>query len=76
MSNRSLKIVRKRKQEKDDLSFMPPYSEQAKYIELANISLSSDGAELTQEKKVIGIGEGRREASPKLPQQSIARKLG
>ena len=43
MQNRRLQLVRQRKPQKDDLSFMPPYSEQAKYLELADTFLLSDG---------------------------------
>jgi hypothetical protein len=39
MQSRRLKLVRKRKPQKDDLSFMPPYSERAKYLELADTFL-------------------------------------
>ena len=55
---RRLKIVRKRKQEEADLSFIPPYSEQAKYLELANVFLSTGSVEVRQE-NVVCIEEGR-----------------
>jgi|KBSMisStandDraft_5_1062788.scaffolds.fasta_scaffold32515_3 hypothetical protein len=73
----SLKIVRKRKQEPDDLSFMPPYAEQAKYIELANAFLSSHGAAPT-EKNIKFIDEGRTGAGceSELDQVQIVRKHG
>jgi hypothetical protein len=48
---RRLKIVRKRSSDMDDLSFPPPYNEQAKYLELANEFLSpSRNAERDAEK--------------------------
>jgi hypothetical protein len=37
------KLVHKRKPQADDLSFMPPYADQARYIDLANAFLSLNG---------------------------------
>jgi hypothetical protein len=56
---RGPKVVRKRKQKEDDLSFLPPYSEQAKYLARANTFLSNDGADRTPRKNLICIDEGR-----------------
>ena len=73
---RRLKIVRKRKQEEDDLSFIPPYSEQAKYLDLANAFLSLQNTEENQQ-KVICIEEGRRESTTSAADEiPTNRKLG
>jgi hypothetical protein len=56
---------------------MPPYAEQAKYIELANAFLSSHGAAPT-EKNIKFIDEGRTGAGceSELDQVQIVRKHG
>jgi len=66
MQNRRLQLVRQRKPRKDDLSFMPPYSDQAKYLELADTFLSGDSntqADHTRE-TVVTINENRATEPP------------
>lgn len=68
---RRLKIVRKRKQEEDDLSFIPPYFQQAKYLDLANAFLLPHGA---RQANVISLEEGRQSATTE--EMPAPRKLG
>lgn len=53
MNRSRLKLVHKRKpQEDDDFSFMPPYAEQAKYLMLADKFLALNGTHSSGEKVV------------------------
>jgi hypothetical protein len=66
MKRRRLKLVYKRKAQADDLSFMPPYSEQARYIALANTFLASNGFGNTARDKVADIdGHGSSKSKNK-----------
>jgi hypothetical protein len=66
MQNRRLQLVRQRKPQKDDLSFMPPYSEQAKYLELADTFLSGDSNTQGDHMRetVVNINENRATGPP------------
>ncbi len=46
--------------EADDLSFPPPFGEQAKYLKLADEFLARTSVEQEQSGKIISIGAGRR----------------
>lgn len=72
---RRLKIVRERKHHEDDLSFIPPYSEQAKYLDLANTFLSPENANKDQE-NVISIEQARPDSTSAADEIAISRKLG
>lgn len=62
---RRLKLVRKRKP-KDDLSFMPPYLEQARYIEIANQFLEKNGASRPGQENEAATGEETAPANEKI----------
>lgn len=72
---RRLKIVRERKHQEDDLSFIPPYSQQAKYLDLANTFLSPENAKQDQQ-NVISIDQGRGDSTSAADEISTNRKLG
>lgn len=72
MKRSRLKLVQKRKPLVDDLSFMPPYAEQARYIELANTFLSRNGLSHPH-KNVVSINQRRpRLEKPKSKQRKIS----
>ena len=61
MKRNRLKLVSEAPaREADDLSFPPPFGEQAKYLKLADEFLARTSDEQEQSGKIISIGAGRR----------------
>jgi len=54
MKRSPLKLVHERKLQKDDFSFLPPHSEHAKYLQLADDFLNNGGVE-SEHSNVIPI---------------------
>jgi hypothetical protein len=61
-----LRLVHKRKPQADDLSFMPPYSEQARYIELANTFLARNGFVKGDDKDLTEVDQEGKSGQKKI----------
>lgn len=55
MNRGRLKLVHKRKPQVDDLSFMPAYAEQGKYLVLADTFLAQNGNGKPQHDNLVSI---------------------
>jgi len=63
MKRSRLRLVHKRKPKVEDLSFLPPYSEQAKYIDLANNFLAPNEFGYSGEGDVLPIDQSSKPRS-------------
>jgi hypothetical protein len=65
MKRARLKLVHRRKPPVDDLSFMPPYAEQAKYLALANAFLARNGFGGVERRNLIDFNDFGKAKSEK-----------